>query len=826
MQYGTQRRQLAASRPQLPGLPSRRGSIGSDLSEPLTSFVAREAEIADLVLCLRELDTRLLTLTGPGGVGKTRLAIRVAHELAHVEKRTSVFVPLAPVTNPAAILDTIGRAIGFLGPEAPSRPDQLAERIGDDNLILVLDNFEQLVSEAPVLTRLLGRCRRLSMIVTSRTLLRVTGEREHQVRPLETPPPGASATQIDEFGAARLFFDRMATAGQRIPEKTDLASHQLVADICRQLDGLPLAIELAAAKTRLFSLGEMHTRLLSGTLALSEGPRDAPPRLQSMDAAVAWSYDMLDASEQRMFRLLCAFTGGFTIESAVGVHELLADAGHPSGDPVSTIGSLLEQSLIVRTLGVLGEPRFTILETIRAHGLVRLETAGEDESARKAIASWLSGNVRAGGVNWVFTPPFAEDDVLISEHDNLRSSVSWAIEHDFGRIAAQLTVGLWPFLSRNGHYTEARTTMRRVLETDRSLDPDLIAGLLLASSIASWRQSDFDASRDCATRALAICREQGIQAGIGSSLLQLGESVLASDPVRAVSLHRKALQIHRQTGSNDAIARSLEGLGGALMYLGDTSGASEAFTEFVRMAGETAELFNPLGWVALARGDLEKSETLLTTSLAKARPRGATYSEACLLRLMGRVDCLRGSFRSSAVSYQQALRLALSLGAYHEAGYCVAELAAVASAVGDHEVAARWLGFEARQRELRRVGLTPDETDVREHARALAVAEIGSDRFDSCFQEGQLLVPSFVWDEALRWKPNRNAKARNNVVLTPREREVLTHLAEHRTNKQIADSLFVGQRTIDTHVAHILAKLGVASRGDAIEAARFQGVLE
>ncbi|MBX3070973.1 MAG: AAA family ATPase [Thermomicrobiales bacterium] len=827
-------------------LPSDSGDlpiplIGAALPSPLTSFIGREREVAELVSLLQQSRVRLLTLTGPGGVGKTRLAVRVAEEIAASSQRRVAFIELASLTTADAVPATIGRAFGIQETGHGAYEEEVAAAIADARLLLVLDNFERVVGVGPLLTGLLSRCANLTILVTSRIVLRVSGEYEFAVPPLEVPGRGAPSAAIDNSPSVQLFQERVRTSADGTAPDEFAVEMPIVAEICRRLDGLPLAIELAAARTRVFSPAEMLQRLQTGLALLSDGPRDAPSRLRSMHDAVAWSYGLLTLAEQRVLRLLSVFSGGFTLASAEALATRLGaiESGRPDGPgggrpagaasapPVfEIVSSLTDQSLVQRYTAPSGHTRFKMLETIREFGLDMLVAEGEEQAARNAHAQWFTELAREPASDRVILSFVSRSAPRESEQDNLRAAIAWSLSNADAETAGLLASRLWGFWAHNGLYTEARATLARVLQCPGPMTPDLRASLLLDASRSAWCQSDFAASGTLASEAQAIYEHSGDRAGVAACLVRLGDAALASDPPVATSLFQEALVLLRAGDDIESLANALNSFGDTLMFAGDLAGARAAYAECRSlMTGqpESRLLFNPLGWVALAEGDLDLAEHLLEESVGHARELGYAYPEAVGIRMLGRVALARGDLLTAADRYHRALTIMIELGASHEAGYCVAELAAAAAAAGEAELAARWLGFEEAQRGRQSLGLSPDESSLRDEALGRARALLGADAYATAWEAGHQLTAAAAFAEARAWRPA--TPSQRTSALTRRELEILHHLAAGRTNREIAGSLFLGTRTIDTHVSSILTKLGVTTRHAAVEEARKRALL-
>jgi predicted ATPase/DNA-binding XRE family transcriptional regulator len=423
----------AAARPR--PAPSERPRPEHNLPAQLTSFVGREREIGLVLDLLRRPDTRLVTLTGPGGTGKTRLAIRVAEELLDDVPDGIFFVALAPVADAPTIIQALAQALGVGGGPGHALEAGVADYLRDRRSLLLLDNFEHLLSGAPLVSRLLARCRDVKVLVTSRSALRLSGEQEFPLEPLPLPdlrrPPPAS--ELAQNAAVALFVERAARARPGFALSADNAA--ALVGICVRLDGLPLAIELAAARVKLLPPPALLARLegSSALRLLTDGARDLPARQQTLRATIGWSYDLLAPAEQRLFARVAIFVGGCDLEAA----EAVCGDGPPEGDAaaplapldievIDGVASLVDKSLLRQEEGVGDEPRFAMLDTIREFGLERLAAAGEAAELRARHARHYLAMVEAGG-------PFLlaselRQRRLAAEQDNVRTALRWLVE--------------------------------------------------------------------------------------------------------------------------------------------------------------------------------------------------------------------------------------------------------------------------------------------------------------------------------------------------------------------------------------------------------------
>ncbi|HEY7398876.1 MAG TPA: BTAD domain-containing putative transcriptional regulator, partial [Gaiellaceae bacterium] len=630
--------------PSLAG-PSPETAETTRLPVPPTPLIGRRLEVAAVSALLRE-DARLVTLVGPGGTGKTRLAIAVARELAAELEDGAVFVDLSATTDPKLLLPAIAQALGVAdsGEELPAHVARHAP-------LLVLDNLEQLLPAAPRIAELLAASPRLRVLATSRAPLRLSGEHVYPVPPLALPPVDATADELRLNDAARLFVTRADAADPGF--ELAAANAASVAAICRRLDGLPLALELAAARVRHLSPGEMLVRLERLPELLGSGPRDAPARQRTLAATIAWSFDLLDADERDGLVQLSVFAGGFPLDAAECV----------CGVDLGVLGALVDNSLVQRQPAAVSETRFTMLETVRSYALDRLEER-DDRPVHRRHAEWLvelaeraEADLLAGRdfVPWL--------DRIEAEHENVRAALGWSLEHGAAGLALRLVSALRYFWEVRGHFAEA----------ERWLDVSLAAG----------------AAEDPALRVKAL-------AVSGTIAFRTGK------PEQARAPYEEMLAISRELGDEEGIARGLSDLGTVAAALGDNDEATRLLEEsaagFRRLGAHKrlAVVLANLGHVAAERGDFERATAVTKEALALERAVGQRSNEAISLYNLGSHAFEAGDHAESRTWLRECVGLTLELGYKEVMAYALATVARILVAENEPARAATVAGVTDR----------------------------------------------------------------------------------------------------------------------------------
>jgi non-specific serine/threonine protein kinase len=826
---------------------------------PLTSFVGRERELAVIGACLRDPAVRLLTLTGPGGVGKTRLAVEAAAGLAAAAAGPVRFVALAPVRDPALVGPAIAQALGLREDGATPLAEALTARLREGPSVLVLDNFEHLLDAAPLVADLLVACPPLRVLVTSRALLRVGAERALPVAPLGLPPaaPGGAAPDagrpaaaLARYDAVRLFTERARLVSPDFALTPATAA--AVAELCRRLDGLPLALELAAARVRHLPPAALLARLESpagGLPLLTGGTRDAPARHRTLRDAIAWSYGLLPPGERALFRRLGVFAGGFTLEAA----EAVAADGEPAAAVLDGLAALIDASLVGPPVegmagveGDAGGARYGPLETVREFALERLEQSGEAAAVRRRHAAYFLALAeraaphlplpdlpdRAAEPGWAAEPGGAQEAVWLDrlevEHANLRAALAWGEERARAGEAGpglRLAGALWGFWYLRGHWGEGRAWLERLLAWRDAAPPAARARALYGAGFAPWSRGEYDRAGERVEELRALCRELGDGAGEASAVCSLG--YLAShrgDSEAVLALAREGLALARAAGARRATAWSLALLSVAARRARDVERAAALAAEGLTLFRELGdslgftEALYLLGNLARSRGDYAQAAAHFEAVLAVHRAAGRKLETAASLHNLGRVALLQDDPRRAAPLFAESLALFRELDGRQGVGLCVAGLAGVAGATGQWKRAARLLG--AARTLFSSPGRPPGGVDWDEYDRAVAAtrAHLGAPAFAAAGAVGQAMtLEQAIADALVADAPAAAARAARDASrgpLTRREQEVAALVAQGLTNRQIAARLVVTERTAGTHLERIMNKLGAHSRAE------------
>jgi non-specific serine/threonine protein kinase len=758
-------RAVPASRPRL-----ALDAALNNLPKPLTSFIGRERELAEARLLLES--NCLVTLTGPGGSGKTRLCIQLAAEVVGDFPDGVFYVPLAPIRDPGLVPSSIAQSIGLQDSRGRPLMQHLASHLRERKLLIVLDNFEHLLAAASVVAELLRETRALRIIVSSRSSLRVSGEQECPVPPLALPElqTPASPGAIAACESVRLFTERAAAAvpGFAVNEKNAAA----IAQIARRLDGLPLAIELAAARVKLLPPEAILPRLEHSLGLLVGGSRDLPDRQQTLRSTIAWSYDLLSAGAGRLLATCSAFRGGASLEIIESVCAAAVDIGMPVLDGLQ---ELVDQSLL-RQVQTSGEPRYAMLETIREFAAERLAELPEAARVRGSHAAAFLALAQEAGRP--LTGPTDKEwlERLDIEHNNIRAAIDW-YRQEAPPAALRLAAAMSGFWSLHGHFTEGRQRLRELLD----LVADQSTARVSALNGAAWLaidQGDHSASADRLNESVDLSRELNDRVGEGMAVLYLGRSKLTSLRVaEAAPYVEHAVALLTEAKDPPGIALSL-------MY----SGLVAQFTD-----------------------QLEAACNLFARGVAMCRELGYRSLGARILQLLGIARLDLGELSAARTALEEALPVAIDIGDRWIIPVGLSGFAGLAARTGRPRLALRLAGAAEAYRETNEFStpepvranldrwLTPSRKTV-----GAAAARVVAEGREMSLEEAVACALANEPEQAWRSGPRR--------TLTRREAEVAALAARGLTNREIAAQLYLSVRTVDVHVDHILTKLGFHTR--------------
>jgi predicted ATPase/class 3 adenylate cyclase/DNA-binding CsgD family transcriptional regulator len=859
---------LAADFPPLHTLES----FPNNLPVQPTPFLGREHEVAAIRDLLHREGVRLVTLTGPGGTGKTRLGLQVAADLSDLFASGVFFVNLAPISDPALVVPTIAETLVIREGSGQTLLERLTEELRQRQMLLLLDNFEHVVSAAEQVAALLTACPQLKVLVTSREVLHVRAEHEFPVPPLAVPDPNhlPDLAMLSHHAAVALFLQQ-AQAVKPDFQLTD-ANARAIAELCVRLDGLPLAIELAAARMKLFPPRALLARLGQRLSVLTSASRDVPARQQTLRNTIAWSYNLLDATEQQLFRRLSVFVDGCTLEAI----EALCTSLDSESEPVlDVVASLVDKSLLQQVEQQTGEEsRFVMLETIREYALERLESHGEPETARRVHAAYFLQLAEEAEQGMAGPQQAVLLERLEQEHDNLRAAMQWSLEHVGERKAMALRLGgaLFSFWFVRGYFSEGRDFLERVLARSEGVAAPVQAKALYAASQLHEALGSHDRAERFYEQSLALYRELGDTLGIANCLHLLADiSWGRGNLTVARALGEESLLLFRELDDKRSVAYLLYHLGSLAVEQGEYARGRDLLTESVTINRELGDTrITALSLFALARlyrlsgGDLAQAHTWLDESFALFREVGDKESIANCLYLLGMLALDEGDTARAASRVDQALALfqemklqdgtALSLyalagvatiqgnyarsQALYEEGIAVARkaggtrmipsglegLAAAVAAQGNQVLAAHLWGTAEALREAIGMPIPPVERAPYNRAVAAARAKLGEQAFAAAWVGGRTLSP----EQALATPgqvafpvptqgerssfPTPAAPPSYPDGLTAREVEVLCVMAQGLTNEQVAERLVISPRTVETHLTSIYSKIGVSSR--------------
>ncbi|HEU0003519.1 MAG TPA: protein kinase [Ktedonobacteraceae bacterium] len=692
------------------------GTYFSNLPAQLTSLIGREQELIAACNLLQRSDVRLVTITGTGGIGKTRLSLEVGAELLHAFSEGVYFVPLASINDPALVIPTIAHTLGlqhrYTGRQQPptEHMNYLKTSLREKRCLLLLDNFEQVVSAAPEIAELLSTCPPLKILVTSRSALHIQGEHEFPLPPLALPGSASPLPvhELTQYAAIALFLQRAMAIKPDFDVTT--ANVQTIAMICRRLDGLPLAIELAAARVKLLPPQALLQRLIHPLNILTSGRQNAPERHQTLRNTIGWSYHLLNAVEQQIFRRIAVFVGSCSLEAIESLYSTYPDRAALVLDGVS---SLIDKSLL-RQIEQGDEPRLVMLETIREYALEMLEANGEERMIHYAHAVYYLALAEESERELVGPRQAIWLERLEREHDNLRAALDWSLQHDDDynetqrsmEIALRLTGALRRFWQMHGHLQEGQIFTERALSASEGIVVSVQArarALIAAGTLAST-QNDYDRTEAYCQESLLLFRELGDQQGIALSLFLLSVVPwMKGDKVAARSRAEEALAVFREMGDRERIAWSLANVGLLDMQEEKYASARAHFEEGLavhRKSGDkrgTATLLLRLAQLLFtSQGDQAVLHALLDEGLALYNELGEKEGIANIYALSGQIAFSQGDTAIARLRLEESIQLYREIGQRRVLGESLAMLARVAIAQGER-TEARLLYDESRE---------------------------------------------------------------------------------------------------------------------------------
>jgi predicted ATPase/DNA-binding CsgD family transcriptional regulator len=799
--------------------------------------VGREREMGEVGRGLAA--TRLLTLTGAGGSGKTRLALEVARSLVGAYPDGVWLVELASLSEGALVPKEVAGALGV--PERPAQPlaDTLAEVLRDRELLLLVDNCEHLLqATARLVDRLLDSCPHLSVLATSREAICVEGETVWLVPPLSVPEDGSASGELVGYESVRLFVER--AKGRDSSFSLDVRNARAVTEICSRLEGIPLAIELAAARVGTLSLNEISERLASSIDLLTRGGRTAEPRQRTLRGTLDWSHELLEEPEKVLFQRLSVFAGGWTLKTA---ETVASGDGVEEDEILDLLSGLVWKSLALAEEHGGGGLRYRMLEPVKQYARERLEDAGEGEAVRRRHADFFLALAERARPELRGPEDRKWLERLEREHDNMRAALSFALETGETELALRLAGALGTFWHMHSHSDEGRKWLEAALAKDDGTPVAVRIKTLEALYWLTHDRWDHDRAQAIAGEATELSAEAEIDSSLAASLriMSAGPAWMRGDYQRGRELLEESLEISRKAGDRVMIAEALIQLAITAWGIGDVERAKEIYEEGAALCREAGYAFRlpdfllSLGYQLLLEGDYGRGAALNEEAAALCREHGYARSLNLSLDNLGWATLLGGDHQRARPFYEESLAVSKELGDRACASESLDGLACVATAEGQARRAGHLFGAAEALRETLSEAvpfqLKPEEIAWREPHRLRAGSLLGQGAWEETLAEGQAMGLREAIEYALSpEEPSTPAPGQPPIApgppagLTPREVEVLRLVASGMTNAQVAEALFLSPRTVQRHLNSVYHKIGVGSRTAATRFALEHGL--
>jgi non-specific serine/threonine protein kinase len=783
----------------------------SSFPTQLTTFVGRHEDIAALTVVLT--DHRLVTLIGPGGSGKTRLALELASGMASRDALKVWLVDLSSTSDPALVAQVVAAAVGASGPGSPT--DAVIERLGRVKGLMVLDNCEQVAQAiADVVARIAAGCPDITFLVTSREPIRVAGETTWRVEPLAVPPKDAPSHDISDFDAVHLFENRARLAAPGF--KIDGSNVAAVAELCRRLDGLPLALELAAARVAVLSPSQIVRRLDDRFTILVSGSRSSTARHQALKTTLEWSYGLLPPTERRLFGRLSVFAGTFNldaVEAVAGIEPL------DRGQLVELLGLLIDKSLVAVTAEVRGELRYRLLDSMRAFGRDMLSNEPDaatinERHARLYASIAIEAGKRLGGTD-------ASDwtSLVLEEMENLRAALEWAIAHDV-ELALDMCASLTGYWDLHGWIFEGRHWLGRALEQTTDSSSAQRGTALAAAGLLAYRQSDYVEASTRFEETLRVAEAIGDSSMKARALAGLGDlHIIRAQPIDALRCYQESLDLYRAANDLSSVARGLSRLGNAYDNLSEFDTEERLYQESLALfrqlndrVGMADQLFS-IGMGRFIRGKYDSALPYLAESLAARKELGDALGVAWSQLGIGYCEIHLGHAKAACDALHAALTGCDEAGDIRGIAITLDFVAGLLVQGRKSAVALRLASSAAELRRIVGSGPTP-VAPVIDAWLDEARAALPEDEVERESVVGKALSKQAALQLAIDQLRSISASMSQPqaVALTGRERQVSALVAEGLTNREIAEQLSISERTVDSHLQHTINKLGLRSR--------------